>query len=150
MRLSAAIVACTLGLSAAARDTPRPVDFTRDVQPILARHCYTCHGERKQKAGLRLDRRPDALLPKLIKPGHSDQSRLIELVTAADPDGRMPPDGPPLSGEHVATLRAWVDQGAKWPSSDADHWSLRPLVAPPVPTSAAGGPTNPIDAFVRA
>ena len=60
----------------------RPVDFVRDVQPIFAKHCFTCHGEKKQKAGLRLDRRPDALLPKLLKPGHSEASRLICLWPA--------------------------------------------------------------------
>jgi len=109
--------------------TARPVDFARDVQPILARHCYTCHGEKKQKAGLRLDRRPDALLAKLFTPGKSADSRLIRLVTAADPDDRMPPDGPALSGEQVGVLRAWIDQGARWSSADGDHWSLRRLAA---------------------
>src|SRR3954470_13256144 len=101
MRLAPAIVACALGVSAAAGDTNKPVDFARDVQPIFAKHCYACHGEKKQKAGLRLDHRPDALLPKLLKPGHSDQSRLIELVTAADADDRMPPDGAPLPADQV-------------------------------------------------
>jgi Protein of unknown function (DUF1553)/Protein of unknown function (DUF1549)/Planctomycete cytochrome C len=150
MRLAAAIVACTLGPSAAAGDTPRPIDFARDVRPIFAKHCFACHGEKKQKAGLRLDRRPDALLPKLIKPGHSDQSRLIELVTAVDADDRMPPDSPALSAVQVGILRAWIDQGARWPSSDADQWSLRPLVKPAIPAGAAPGPASPIDAFVRA
>src|SRR6476646_8329686 len=114
MRAAAALIVCSWAVPAVAGD-PRPptVDFARDVQPIFAKHCYACHGEKKQKAGLRLDRRPDALLPKLIKARHSDQSRLIELVTAADADDRMPPDSPALSAVQVGILRAWIDQGAR-------------------------------------
>jgi hypothetical protein len=128
----------------------RPVDFIRDVQPILSKHCYSCHGEKKQKAGLRLDQRPDALLAKILKPGHSDASRLIVLVAGADPDARMPPDGAPLSRQQVGLLRAWIDQGATWPTTDGDHWSLRPLIASPIPLSGSAAVANPIDAFILA
>ena len=126
----------------------RTVDFDRDIRPIFAKHCYTCHGDQKQKAGLRLDRRPDEMLPKVVKAGHSDQSRLIRLVAGIDPELQMPPAGPPLSREQVSILRAWVDQGAKWPSAESDHWSFRPLRPPAVPVTPQHL-TNPIDAFIR-
>jgi cytochrome c553 len=125
----------------------RPVDFTRDVRPVFAAHCYGCHGDKKQKAGLRLDRRPDALLAKLLTPGKSADSRLIHLVAATDPDDRMPPDGAPLTAEQVGVLRAWIDQGGKWPTADGDHWSLRRLTTVAIPAPAGA---NPIDAFIRA
>jgi hypothetical protein len=146
-RTAATFVVCCLAVPAAAGLPPaalRPVEFDRDIRPIFARHCYACHGDKKQKAGLRLDRRPDALLPKLLKAGHSDDSPLISRVASTDSDDRMPPEGKPLTADEVGLLRAWIDQGAKWPG-DRDHWSLRPLKAPPVPPSA--DTCNPIDAF---
>ena len=153
MRIALTLIVCFLAVRTAAADVlpppaARTVDFGRDVQPIFAKHCFACHGEKKQKAGLRLDRRPDALLSKLLKAGQSGESRLIHLVASTDPDGRMPPDGAPLTAEQVGILRAWVDQGAKWPGPDGDHWSLRALVAPPIPSSIPA--VNPIDAFVLA
>jgi hypothetical protein len=131
----------------AAEPAQRKIDFLRDVQPIFAKHCYSCHGENKQKAGLRLDRRPDALLAKIIKPGASVESKLFQLVTSKDDDERMPQDAKPLAAEQVAVLKAWIDQGAKWPTSEAEHWSLRSLASPQA-TKSEGA--NPIDAFVRA
>jgi hypothetical protein len=122
------------------------VDFVRDVQPIFAKHCYACHGESKQKAGLRLDQRPDTALTRIVKPGKSADSRLVHLVSGTDPDLRMPPDGQPLSPDQVRLLAQWIDQGANWPATE--HWSLRALKSPPVPGSQPGA--NPIDTFVRA
>src|SRR5262245_2460693 len=84
---------------------------------------------------------------KLFKPGKSDESRLTHLVAGTAPDAAMPPGGPPLSREQVGTLRAWVDQGAKWPAPEGDRWALQPLRAPAVP--AVQG-QHPIDAFIRA
>src|SRR5947208_14938399 len=83
------LVAFTLAMPAiAADDLPpaasKPIDFTRDVQPILAKHCYGCHGEKRQKAGLRLDQRPDAMLPKIVTAGKSADSRIIQLVAGID------------------------------------------------------------------
>lgn len=126
---------------------PRKIDFTRDVQPIFTAHCVSCHGEKKQKAGLRLDRRPDAMLAKIIKPGSGSESKLFQLVASKDVDERMPQDGKPLSPEQIAVLKAWIEQGSKWPSSDPDQWSLRPLNSPMVPIAPG---VNPIDAFVHA
>jgi mono/diheme cytochrome c family protein len=133
---------------------PKPVDYDRDVKPIFAKHCASCHGPDKQKSGLRLDRRTDALAGgdggKVIVPGKAAQSPLIKLVLSEDAGERMPPKGPRLTAAEVATLRAWIDQGAQGPNdaaaaNPADWWSLKPLSKPAVPSGV-----NPIDHFVRA
>ncbi len=143
-----------------------PVDFVRDIQPILAARCLECHGPDKQKASYRLDEKTRAFKGgdsghPAILPGQGAASPLVKLVAGEVPDSRMPPKGDPLSATEVARLRAWIDQGAVWPDSasakteDAgDWWSLRPLARPavPQPTSALpfAGTTHPVDAFVRA
>src|SRR4051794_13189033 len=74
-----------------------PVDFTRDIRPILSDNCYHCHGpdEKTRKAKLRLDTKEGAFLPKagksVIVPGKSAESELIRRVTHTDPDEVMPP-----------------------------------------------------------
>jgi len=106
-----------------------PVDFTREVLPILKRRCFQCHGPRRQEAELRLDLRsglfggPDAEFAPVV-PGSSARSDLIALITldADDPD-RMPKTGAPLEASEIETLRAWIDQGAPWvepPRSQTD------------------------------
>src|SRR6266566_305329 len=97
-----------------------PVDYRRDVKPILSSRCYACHGALRQKAGLRLD--TGALIRKgsrngpVVVPGKSDESLLLDAVTGKDRP-RMPPEkeGPALTKKQIAVLRAWVDQGAKAP-----------------------------------
>jgi mono/diheme cytochrome c family protein len=150
------LVAALLALPSPSRtaEPPKPVDFERDVKPIFAKHCASCHGPDKQKSGLRLDRRAGALAGgdsgKVIVPGKAAESRLIQLVASDDPDSQMPPKKP-LSAAEVATLRAWVEQGAKWPddgsaqASAADWWSFKPLAKASVPAGA-----DAVDHFVRA
>ncbi|MBN9118388.1 MAG: DUF1549 domain-containing protein [Planctomycetes bacterium] len=138
-----------------AADPPKTVDFDRDVKPIFAKHCASCHGVEKAKSGLRLDRKADALAGgdsgKVIVPGKSADSPLVKLVSSDDPNDRMPPKGARLTPAEVATLQAWIDQGAKWPddgsaaANPADWWSFKPLKRSAVPAG-----TNPIDHFVRA
>src|SRR5262245_8665453 len=111
----------------------RAVDFKREIQPLFAERCYSCHGVDKQKGGLRLDRKIDALTGgdsgKVIAPGKSAESLLIQNVAGLDPDNLMPPKGKgePLSKEQIAVLRAWIDAGAAWPDELAaveksKHW----------------------------
>jgi mono/diheme cytochrome c family protein len=118
--LVVALLVCPTGSRSA---DPGPVDFDRDVKPIFAKHCTSCHGAERSKGGLRLDRRADALGGgdggKVIVPGKSADSPLVKLVTHDDPDMRMPPKGPRLTGPEVATLRAWIDQGANGPDDAA-------------------------------
>src|SRR5262249_56657520 len=59
---------------------PRRVDFARDVRPILAASCYSCHGEKKHKGDLRLDRKANALRSGAIVPSKSADSELIQRV----------------------------------------------------------------------
>lgn len=97
----------------------REVDFAKDVLPLFKEHCYKCHGSARQEAGLRLDRRDDALNGgdggPIFVAGKSAESKLIKYVAAVDPDVVMPPEGEKLSDEQIGLLRAWIDQGAKWP-----------------------------------
>ncbi|HEV3025639.1 MAG TPA: PSD1 and planctomycete cytochrome C domain-containing protein, partial [Pirellulales bacterium] len=92
-------------------------------------------------------------------PGKSGESPLVERIVGADPELRMPPEGKGelLSADTVAIIRTWIDQGAVWPAdiqpsaaAAAEHWSLKPLVRPPLPLVAGSSNANPIDAFVRA
>ena len=95
------------------------VDFLADVYPIFEASCFECHGPKKQKGKLRLDTHEglfegdEDYLP--LVPGKPDESILIELVSlpADDPDV-MPKEGDHLTEEQIATLRAWIEQGAPW------------------------------------
>ncbi|MEY5006570.1 MAG: hypothetical protein RI969_1658 [Verrucomicrobiota bacterium] len=149
------------GLLATTVAAAAPVDFIREVRPIFEKHCYECHGDKKQKGGLRLDVKSAALKggdshgPDIV-PGKAKQSHLLRVVTSADEDEVMPPKGTRLNAEQVATLSAWIDQGAVWPDGvDAaklkdtrDHWSFKPLRTPSVGSAKTADLT--IDGFVDA
>ena len=140
----------------------RPVDFVKDVQPILSSRCYECHGEKKQKAELRWDVKNVALkggehgVP--LVPGKSAESLMIQMVAGLKgADSRMPAKGEPLSAEQIGILRAWIDQGASWPEEASakvadpkNHWSFKAPVRPKVPEMGGqqSGTRNPIDVFV--
>ena len=144
-----------LGTSAEPVPAPPPraaVDFARDVRPILAKHCVACHGPDKQRGGLRLDRRADALKGgdsgKALVPGKSGDSLLLKKISTADASERMPQGGAPLGAADVKTLTAWIVAGAHWPAeatTEALHWAFKPVTRPPVPGAKY---ENPIDRFV--
>src|SRR6266699_2205763 len=97
----------------------RPPDFERDVRPILAQHCFDCHGPEKHKGGLRLDQKPSLLKggdsgEPAIVPGSAVKSHLLKLITSTDPDELMPPKGERLSAKQVAVLERWIEAGAHW------------------------------------
>jgi hypothetical protein len=140
------------------------VDYARDVQPILANRCYGCHGSKLHLGELRLDRKDHALRGggsgvAAIVPGKSSESLLIRYVAGLDAKTVMPPSGPRLTAEQIELLKNWIDQGARWPDSEAssessqkqssDHWAFKPRsrVAPPK-VKNSGWVRNPIDAFV--
>lgn len=111
------------GAALCADDLPPPadrkIDFAKDVQPLFAKRCIECHGEKKKESGLRLDDRDEALNggdsgPTWIE-GKSADSLLIKYVGGLDPDVVMPPKGDRLTRMQIAVLRAWIDQGADWP-----------------------------------
>lgn len=136
------------------------VDFVRDVVPILKQHCFDCHGPDQSESKLRLDSMTAVLIggntgEKVVVPGRSDRSYLIELVTHKDPAQRMPPESDLLSAKEVSVLRAWIDDAAAWKDAEqkvaerkTDHWSFQPLVRSIVPT--VGEAKDGIDAFVAA
>ncbi len=148
--------------TARADDLPR-VDFEREVRPILADRCYSCHGPEKQKSGLRLDRKPDALTGgdsgPAIEPGKSADSLIVQLVSGEDPDKIMPPKGDRLSNPQIQILKRWVDEGASWPEDSAanarppgaDHWAFQAPKRPELPPlKDPNWARNPIDVFLLA
>jgi len=138
------------------------IDFLKDIQPILAERCYSCHGPEKQKSDLRWDSKSSLTKtgehgPVLI-PGNSAASRVIRLVAGLDPDTVMPQKGERLTAQQIGLLRAWIDQGAKWAdtvSTSADdkrnHWAFKSPVRPRLPeVKQKKWARNPIDEFVLA
>ena len=154
-------------------DSPEQVQFFESqVRPVLVEHCLGCHGEKKVKAGLRLDSRASAIAggdsgPSVV-PGKPEESPLIAAIKYEGPE--MPPKGK-LPQRQVEALTQWVKMGAPWPGGgvqaapgaepasgirrpgyqvtdvDRSHWSFRPLERPKVPEFA--GTAQPIDAFLR-
>ncbi len=150
---SSAFVSLALALLAPAALPAAPeVQFNRDVRPILSNRCFKCHGPDLKKGGLDLQNRPSALKmlrsgAKAIVPNHSGKSALLERIVAEDPSERMPPKGDPLTREQVATLKAWIEQGAKY----EEHWAYVKPARPALPkVSNPAWPRNALDHFVLA
>jgi hypothetical protein len=136
------------------------VDYDREVKPLLARHCVSCHGATRPRGSLRLDTAAAALKggdsgPAVV-PGSSVDSPLIDAVTGQGGFERMPLKRAPLTEGQIATLRAWIDQGARAPAGEqpsppAAHWAFIAPSRPEVPRVAdPEWSAHPIDAFVRA
>jgi hypothetical protein len=145
-----------VGLSSVARADESTIVFSRDIRPILAGHCFHCHGpdEGSREGDLRLDTEEGARKALEIE---GVVAKLLGRVTSHDPDLVMPPPSvkKPLTAAQIDRLTRWVDAGAPWGS----HWAFEPLVKPAVPTvpemaNEAFGQTaslqNPIDPFVQA
>ncbi len=132
------------------------VDFTREIEPVFASRCVSCHGARTQMKGLRLDNRNDAV--RVLSPGKSDASMLLRMVSGLEEKRVMPPVGPRLTSAEIAKLREWIDAGADWPVSTAaaagaksKHWSFQPVVhAPPPGTRNRTWARNEIDRYILA
>ena len=139
-----------------------PIDYLKQIKPLLMHRCSSCHGGLQQKSGLRLD--TAELLKKggdgglIVVPGDAKQSRLIEIV-ARTGDIKMPPEGEgtPFTADEINSLRKWIDQGAKGPADEKpqtdprDWWSYRPVTRPLVPTvKRADWVRTPVDAFLAA
>jgi hypothetical protein len=136
--------------------TPKKIDFTREIQPILATSCYGCHGAKSQMAGLRFDSK-EAAFSRTIRPGKSAESTLYQRVAGLGDQPRMPMGGK-LDPQQIEAIRGWIDQGAEWPdpahpSSAAvgTHWAFLPPARPPLPDVANGvWPQGAIDRFILA
>lgn len=113
----------------------KEIDFAKDVQTLLARRCYACHGPDLQESGLRFDDRNTLLAEadsglRSVIPGKSGESEFIRRITSEDESERMPPEGKPLTEEEVDSLRAWIDQGAEY----TQHWAFQPIQNPALPS----------------
>lgn len=131
------------------KDAADRIDYQRDILPILANHCYQCHGpdEKAREADLRLD----TVSTPAVVPGQPAQSPLMQRVTSADPERRMPPSEP-LRAVEIERLRAWIEAGAK----RDQHWSFVPPRPSPLPSvdgnenTSAAQALHPIDRFIHA
>lgn len=135
-----------------AKQEQEKISFNRDVMPILADQCFSCHGldAGQRQAGLRLDSRGSAIGEldsgaTAIVPGDSGRSELWTRVASHDPELRMPPpdSGQSLSEAERQVLRRWIDQGAEYET----HWAFLPPQRhePPV----VQGVSQPIDRWIR-
>jgi mono/diheme cytochrome c family protein len=132
-----------------------PMDFNRDVRPILSDHCFACHGPDKAtvEADLRLDDEASVKRDRdgyvVIEPGEPDESEMIRRITSNEEYEVMPPPhlDKPLTAAEIATLRQWIAEGAEW----APHWAYVPPVRHGAPqVSGDPPPANWIDNFVLA
>ena len=126
-----------------------PINFSRQIRPILSENCIACHGpdDKGRKGKLRLDDEQDAKRDRkgdfVILPGKPEQSELIKRIESTDPDDVMPPpkQHKTIPPAQVALLKEWIKQGAVW----GRHWSYEPVARPSVPKN---GEANPVDAFL--
>lgn len=148
-----------LGLSVRADDPA--VDYARDIKPLLARQCVSCHGAEKPRAGLRLDTAAGALKggqagPSVV-PGKPDESELFLAVIGEGIGERMPLKRPPLAEAEITLLRRWIETGAHFPEGETPsegaptHWAfIPPRRTEPPAVARADWARNPIDRFVLA
>jgi mono/diheme cytochrome c family protein len=140
--------------------------FEKQVRPVLATKCQSCHGPEKQRGGLRLDSRAGMLQGggngPVLQAQDPEKSPLIQAVRRTG-DVKMPPKEK-LDAQTVASLETWVKMGAPWPTevkpvaagkSVAEvrrrHWSFQPVRLPGVPAvKNSGWVRTPVDAFVLA
>lgn len=132
-----------------------PIDFNRDIRPILSGVCVACHGpdESSREAGLRLDRQADATADlggyAAIVPGDAESSELLVRIESEDEDMRMPPPqhGSRLSATQVDLIRRWINAGGKYDK----HWAyVKPHRSELPSVQNTAWPNGPIDQFILA
>ena len=165
------LLAC-LATSAVAADTDAQREamtfFEKEVRPVLANRCYECHGEKKQKGGLRMDHIAHLKVggdggPAFVA-GQPDKSPMIAAIRYADKDFQMPPKEK-LPDKEIAALEKWVSMGAPWPEDAAGKvvvtkggfseeqrkfWCFQPLADPKPPQISSKWVRNDIDRFIAA
>ncbi|WP_254510976.1 PSD1 and planctomycete cytochrome C domain-containing protein [Anatilimnocola floriformis] len=147
---------CLLPLFAVSLSAAEPVDYLRDIKPVIQAACVKCHGKLTQKSDLKLDTAAAAIAggvsgPSIV-PGKSAESIFIQTIEGKhDYVPKMPYKRPPLDAAQVALLKRWIDEGAKAPAdeqpSDDRHWAFIAPKKAPLPDV---GVKHPIDAFVVA
>ncbi|MEZ6035373.1 MAG: PSD1 and planctomycete cytochrome C domain-containing protein [Planctomycetaceae bacterium] len=153
LHASARTVFCIAILTAASiSGEAQEVSFAQDVQPILAKRCFACHGPAEQQAGVALHVREAAIAMsendrQPIVPEHPEASELLRRITTADSADRMPPEGPALSHDEIVILTRWIEQGAVYEK----HWAfVAPVRRTPPEVRNSERVRNPIDQFVIA
>jgi len=138
-----------------------PVDYIRQVKPLLAAQCYNCHGAKAQKGGLRVDTAAAMLKggdrgPAIVA-GKSKQSLLVLAMQGAVAElSRMPYKKEALPADQIALVARWIDEGAKAPADEPpddgrNHWAFRPPVRPPLPSvKNLAWVRNDMDRFILA
>ncbi|MEQ1826521.1 MAG: DUF1549 domain-containing protein, partial [Pirellula sp.] len=186
MRSSTFIVMCSfaaiaMGQAPPAQPPERGVHSAKDIEffettirPLLAKHCYECHSEKKQSNGLRLDS-IEAILRggdtgSALAIGRPESSLLFQAVLQSG-DLQMPPKTK-LSSAEIGALKRWIELGAPWPNASTapdntsdrksnweKHWAFQPLRNTSIPDSASTNSanthsanmntlSNPVDLFV--
>ncbi len=127
-----------VSLAASVPSAAERVEFNRDIRPILSQNCFACHGPDRnaRQAGLRLDRREDAIAKGVILPGDPSVSRLVERIHQSNPALVMPPvaTDKKLTERDKDLLEAWIDQGAEY----QEHWAYIKPERPAAPAGPAG------------
>ncbi|PYV37758.1 MAG: hypothetical protein DMG06_27240 [Acidobacteria bacterium] len=166
--LAFALLAMAPWAASAADDVkPDPMSielFEKEVRPLLAKHCMSCHGPTQQFSSLRVDSR-QALLKggsrgPAIVPGDASLSLLAKAVRH---EGLKMPVGGKLAAEEIAAIEKWINLGAPWPADNAassatagapgfyerikkEHWAFQPLRDP----QPEEGVSHPVDRFIFA
>lgn len=144
----AIILALALAAPALADDK---VGYNRDIRPILADNCFSCHGPDKnhRKAKLRLDERDNAIAKQAIVPGDPDKSELVVRVFSREKEDVMPPPSShkTLTKQQKELLKRWIAEGAAY----EPHWAYVTPVRPPAPKVKQGDLVRtPVDNFILA
>ena len=149
LRLVLCVAAAGFSSGSAISRGAGPVDFNRDIRPILSENCFYCHGQdaAKRQADLRLDVREAAVDTGAVVPGEPGASTLLERVHSSDADVVMPPpdSNRRLSDAQKRLLEQWISEGGDY----EPHWAFVAPARPPLPAvQRADWIRNPIDAFV--
>lgn len=147
-----AVLCQVFPLSVTTRSAADDGFYAREVKPLLARHCYACHGPDEAEGGLAFHTADMLTIEtdsgeRTVVPGDADASEMIRRITSHEDFEQMPPEGDRLTDDQIAVLRKWVDSGAEF----SNHWAFEPVVRPAPPAVSHGDwVRNPIDQFVLA
>lgn len=153
------LVFATTHLFVTAAETSAPVDFQREVAPILVANCLRCHGPDSPEGDVALNNATGLREAGIVVSGKPEASHLLTIVqSVGDQPPAMPKEGKPLTAAEVAVLRQWIEAGADWPEhiilktrakADSTWWSLQPVTTPTPPKTDSNS-RNEIDHFIRA
>ncbi|MEQ2008131.1 MAG: c-type cytochrome domain-containing protein [Limisphaerales bacterium] len=143
--LCAGVAASTV--ASVSHAAPGDISFTKDIAPILAKKCVTCHGPEKAKGNYQLHNfetlmKPGASKTTSVTPGQPAMSELFRLLVTTDADDRMPQKDDPLPKTQIALIEKWIQQGAKFdgPDAKAHLAALIPRVPHPNPPASYARP----------